>query len=383
MTGPVIPTGAQRSGGTSLRPREEKGPSAPLRSAQSDGMGRRAALSSLALLPLGARVVSAMPAAEAITPALVEAAKKEGKVSYYNAMDLSVVEPMAKAFETKFPGIKVAVERSGAERVFSRIAQEMASKIYRADVVNSSDAAHFIAWKKEGWLAPFVSEDVAKDVPADMIDPDGLYCTQRIHLSAIAYNTRLLGAADAPKGYMDLLDPKYSGKMVKAHPGYSGTIMTATQQISRELGWSYFEKLSKQKVLQVQSATEPPKRIEAGERAIAVEGSDYLFWMSKERGQPIEVVLPVEGTPQVSNPMGIFKSTQNPNAAKLLVSWIMSPEGQQFIVDLSGQYPANKQVKQKQGRPTLSSIKLFREEPAVVAEKADQIKAQYAKYFKV
>lgn len=346
-------------------------------------MRRRTFVGAAALLPFGARVASAMPAAEPITPALIEAAAKEGKVSYYNAMDLSVVEPMAKAFEAKYPGIKVVVERSGAERVFSRIAQEMASKIYRADVVNSSDAAHFIAWKREGWLMPFVPQDVAKDVPADMVDGDGLFYTQRIHLSAMAYNTRMLAPGDVPKGYMDILDPKYSGKMVKAHPGYSGTIMTATQQISRELGWSYFEKLSKQKVLQVQSATEPPKRIEAGERALAIEGSDYLFWMSKERGQPIEVILPVEGTPQVSNPMGIFKSTQNPNAAKLLVSWIMSPEGQKFIVDLSGQYPANKQVKQKEGRPALSSIKLFREEPAVVAEKADQIKAQYAKYFKV
>ncbi len=61
----------------------------------------------------------------------------------------------------------------------------------------------------------------------------------------------------------------------------------------------------------------------------------------------------------------------------------MSPEGQKFIVDLSGQYPANKQIKQKVGRPALASIKTFREEPAVVADKADQIKAQYAKYFKV
>jgi iron(III) transport system substrate-binding protein len=346
-------------------------------------MRRRTFVQAAALLPFGARVVSAAPAAEPITPGLIEAARKEGKVSYYNAMDLSVVEPMVKAFEAKFPGIKVAVERSGAERVFSRVAQEMASKIYRADVVNSSDAAHFIAWKREGWLAPYLAEDVAKDVPSEMVDPDGMYCTQRIHLSAMAYNTKLLAPADAPRGYMDTLDPKYSGKMVKAHPGYSGTIMTATQQISRALGWSYFEKLSKQKVLQVQSATEPPKRIEAGERAIAIEGSDYLFWMAKERGQPIEVVLPVEGTPQVSNPMGIFKSSQNPNAARLLFSWIMSPEGQQFIVDISGQYPANKQVKQKAGRPALASIKLFREEPAVVFEQADQIKAQYAKYFKV
>jgi iron(III) transport system substrate-binding protein len=136
-------------------------------------------------------------------------------------------------------------------------------------------------------------------------------------------------------------------------------------------------------VLQVQSATEPPKRIEAGERAIAVDGSDYLFWLAKERGSPIEVVLAVEGTPQISNPMGIFKTSPNPNAARLMVSWIMSAEGQSFLVNLSGQYPANKQVKPKPGRPLLSSIKTFKEDPVTVEKQADQIKAQYAKYFKV
>jgi iron(III) transport system substrate-binding protein len=138
-------------------------------------MRRRSLLASGLLLPLGARVVSAAPAAEPVTPALVEAAKKEGKVTYYTAMDLSVAEPVAKAFEARFPGIKVAVERTGAERLYNRIGQEMASKIHRVDVVNSSDAAHFLSWKREGWLAPFVSEDVARDVPADMVDPDGLF----------------------------------------------------------------------------------------------------------------------------------------------------------------------------------------------------------------
>jgi len=277
----------------------------------------------------------------------------------------------------------VAVERSGAERVFNRIGQEMASKIHRVDVVNSSDAAHFLSWKREGWLAPYLSDELARDLPAEMVDPDGLFCNQRTHLSTIAYNSKLLAPADAPKGFADLLDPKYAGKMVKAHPGYSGTIMTATQQISRELGWPYFEKLAKQKVLQVQSATEPPKRIEAGERAIAVDGSDYLFWMAKERGSPVEVVLPVEGTPQISNPMAVFKSAPNPNAARLMVSWIMSAEGQQFIVDLSGQYAANRQVKPKAGRPVLAEVKTFKEDPAAVEKQADQIKTLYAKYFKV
>ena len=78
--------------------------------------------------------MSAAPPAETITPALIEAAKKEGKVSYYTAMDLSVAEPMAKAFEAKFPGIKVAVERTGAERLFNRLVQETASNIKRCDV---------------------------------------------------------------------------------------------------------------------------------------------------------------------------------------------------------------------------------------------------------
>ena len=111
-------------------------------------MRRRHFLAAGALLPpllsSGARVVSAAPPPEPITPALVDAASKEGKVTYYTAMDLSVAEPMARAFEAKYPGIKVAVERSGAERVFQRIGQEMASRIYRVDVANSSDAAHFI-----------------------------------------------------------------------------------------------------------------------------------------------------------------------------------------------------------------------------------------------
>ena len=196
---------------------------------------RRTLLQAAALLPVGARVLSAAPPAEQITPALVEAAKKEGKVSYYTAMDLSVAEPVAKAFEAKFPGIKVAVERTGAERLFNRIAQEQASNIRRADVVNSSDAAHFIAWKRQGWLEPYLTVDIAEGVPAEQRDPDGTYTNQRTHLCAIAYNASLIKPEDAPKGFNDLVDPKYTGKMVKAHPGYSGTIMTATHQIARQL----------------------------------------------------------------------------------------------------------------------------------------------------
>ena len=346
-------------------------------------MRRRSLIAAGLLLPFGARVLSAAPPPQAVTVELVEAAKKEGKVTYYTAMDLSVAEPMARAFEAKFPGIKVAVERTGAERLFNRIGQEVGSNIKRVDVVNSSDAAHFIVWKRQGWLEPFLTLDMAENLPASQRDADAAFVNQRTHLSTIAYNSSLVKPEDAPKGFNDLLDPKYVGKLVKGHPGYSGTIMTATQQLAKALGWEYFEKLSKQKVLQVQSATEPPKRIEAGERAIAVDGSDYLFWMARERGAPIEVVHAVEGTPQISNPMAIFKAAPNPNAARLLVAWIMSAEGQQSIVSLSGQYPAHRLVKAKAGRPELASIKTLPEDPAEVEKNAEDIKTRYQRLFKV
>src|SRR6266480_893661 len=236
------------------------------------GLSRRNVLKGSGALLAGAafstRVMAASPPPEPVTPALIEAAKKEGQVSYYTSTDLPVAEKLAKAFEAKYPGIAVRVERTGAERVFQRIGQEYASNIHAVDVVNSSDAAHFIVWKRDGILAPYVPEDVAKFYPADHKDVDGQFASFRVWLSIIAYNTNLVKAEEAPKSFADLLDPKGKGKIVKAHPGYSGTIMTATFDIARELGWSYFEKLAQQKIMQVQSGTEPPKKLVLGERAV-------------------------------------------------------------------------------------------------------------------
>src|SRR5262245_14895621 len=160
-------------------------------------ISRRSVLQGSGALALGAWAQlarAAPPPAEAITPELIAAARKEGKVVYYTSIDLMVAERIAKGFEAKFPGVAVRVERSGAERVFQRINQEYASRIYAADVVNSSDAAHFIAWKREGLLQPTVPEDVAKFYPAEHRDPDGLFASYRVGMCLIGYNTSLVTA---------------------------------------------------------------------------------------------------------------------------------------------------------------------------------------------
>src|SRR3984893_16462825 len=173
------------------------------------GHSRRDVLKGSAALALGA--VFAAPARaearppQAITPQLIEAAKKEGKVVLYSAMDLPVGEKLGKAFEAKYPGVQVQIERSGSERLFQRIDQEFAANIRAADVVSSADASHFIPWKRNGWLAPFVSDDIARYFPEQYRDPDGMFATTRIWLSSIAYNTSLVKPEDAPTGYANLL----------------------------------------------------------------------------------------------------------------------------------------------------------------------------------
>src|ERR1700740_1771996 len=231
---------------------------------------------------LSTRVMAAAPPPESVTPGLIDAAKKEGQVIYYTSTDLPVAEKLAKAFGAKYPGIAVRLERTSAERVFQRIGQEYSSNIHAVDVVNSSDAAHFIVWKRDGILAPYVPEDVAKFYPPEHRDPDGQFASWRVWLSIIAYNTGMVKAEDAPKSFADLLDPKWKGKIVKGNPGYSGTIMTATYQLQRDLGWTFFEQLAKQNVMQVQSSADPPKKLELGERAVIADGNGYNILTLKD-----------------------------------------------------------------------------------------------------
>ena len=158
--------------------------------------------------------------------------------------------------------------------------------------------------------------------------------------------------------------------------------MTATFQMAREIGWDYFEKLSRQKVTQLQSSADPPKKL-AGERAIMADGNEYNLIQLKEKGEPVEIVYPAEGTPLIVGPSGVLKDAPNPNAARLLESFMFSPKCQQLLVDYGGLRSVHALVKDKPGRKPLAEIKLMKDDPAAVEQQAEDIKARYTKYFKV
>ena len=187
---------------------------------------------------------AAAPPPTAVTPALIEAARKEGKVSFYTALELTTAERLARVFEAKYPGIAVRVERSGAERIFQRIAQEQGSGIRAVDVANSTDPAHYLDWKKNDWLAPYLTGDVARYFPADQVDPDGMYATACGWIEAIGYN------ASEPRldsSFYDLLASEArlasfvliaQGKVGQEHWFALGRLLTTTGGAPTLLSWS-------------------------------------------------------------------------------------------------------------------------------------------------
>ena len=325
-------------------------------------------------------LIAAPAAGQETTPAMVAAAAKEGKVVWYTAVDVKVAEAVAKVFRAEYPDIAIEVERSGSERVFQRINQEYQSGIKNVDVVNSSDASHFIFWKQQKWLARHTPPDVER-YPAQFKDPEGYYAMWRATLSVMGYNTNLVPEKDAPTGYLDLLDPKWKGKLVKSHPGYSGTSLTGTYAITKLLGWDYLEKLSKQGVQQLQSTTATPKSIASGERAVMVDGNEYNMFIEMNAKSPVKIIYAKEGTPFVTSPTAIFAEAPHPNAARLLQNFLYTAKIQQMAVNEGGTRSLHPDVKDPLGRTPLTEIKLLPDDPVAMLPQVAEIKRRYTAIF--
>src|SRR5688500_14901636 len=214
---------------------------------------------------------------------LVDAAKKEGKVVWYTSLALPSAEKVAKLFEAAYPGIKVEVHRTGSQRILQRVMQELQANIKNVDVIHTSDAGHYVLLKDKKLLLKYTPAG-ADRFPAGFKDKDGYYYGLRATVNVIAYNTKVVPAAEAPKTWKDLLAPKWKGKLVTAHPGYSGVIATHVLALSHLLGWDYFRALGQQNVMIVQSAVDPAGVVASGERPVAVDGGDYTFYQSKKAG---------------------------------------------------------------------------------------------------
>ncbi len=199
--------------------------------------------------------------------------------------DVAVAERLAGLFREKYPEIQVQVERAGSERLSSSASDRIHERHLQCRRDRDLGRRALRVFQARGLARAHGPRGRRLPLAGDRKGPG----RQLRRLPRAPLGSRLPhrpdAGADAPKTWTDLLDPKYKTKMVKAHPGYSGTVMTATFALSQALGWEWFEKLGGQNVMQVQSSTEPPKKLAQGERALEIDGNEYKRLPSPGRGR--------------------------------------------------------------------------------------------------
>jgi iron(III) transport system substrate-binding protein len=334
---------------------------------------------SVCLMTL-AVILTSLSSALAQDQALIQAARKEGKVIWYTSLAIPSSTAIAHYFQNKYKGIEVEVHRSGSQRVLQRTMQEATAGIKNGDIIHTSDAGHFELLKDKGLLLKFTPAG-AGPFPDGFKDKAGFYYGMRATLSVIAYNPKIVTEKDAPKTWKDLLNPRWSGKAVTGHPGYSGIIMTHVLALVNTYGWDYFRDLAKNKLHIVQSANDPAGVVASGERPVGVNGAEYFYYKTLKQGNPIKIVYPKEGVPLVVSPVAIAKDAPHPNAAKLFTEFIFAKESQQLLADKEGLYTGHPEVTYPNDKPKLKDLKLLQADADELEKRNNEIKKRFTEYF--
>jgi iron(III) transport system substrate-binding protein len=288
---------------------------------------RRALLAGSGAVLLG----SALPA-RADPKAIDAAVRKEGELTWYVAsIDSRNAEAAGKIFTEKH-GVKVNVVRAASQIMFQRLSQDLAQGAANADVFSSVDIANFIDLKQKNALAQYRPENVGQLYPVFRnLDPDGYFYATVASVIALAYNTQKVKAAEAPKSWTDLLDPKWTDKIALGHPAYSGFAGTWAAQMYKLYGKSYFERLAKLRPQVSRSLLDATTLLASGERSVTASPISPLV-ESADKGNPIAIAYPGDGSILVQTPSAVMKNAPHPNAARLFMEFLLSAEFSQVLV---------------------------------------------------
>ena len=259
--------------------------------------------------------------------ALLEAAKKEGKVVWYTTLTTEEADLMGKKFHEKYPFIEIDVWRSGSEKMLLKIEAEAQAKRHNVDVIMITGAENEIL-KRKGLLARYLSPH-RRFFPEGFKDKDGYWTDLYINLNVVGYNTRLVQPREIPKTYEDLLAPRWKGKIgmdTKAYEWFASML----KFMGEKKGMEYMKKLGEQNIVFRTGRTLNAEMVAAGEVEIGVALYNQRIEEMKAKGASIDWVglKPIFAE---LHPLSVYAYAPHPNAAKLLVDYLLSMEGQKLI----------------------------------------------------
>jgi ABC-type Fe3+ transport system substrate-binding protein len=302
----------------------------------------RSSLPGIAALAVSVYLVGAP--AVAANDALIAAAKKDGEVVWYTTQVMNqLVRPIIAAFEKTY-AIKVQALRADTTQLAVRIINESRAGQPQVDVFDGT--ATVVPLKKEGYALQWLP-DAAKHFTAEYKDRDGYWVATNLYVSAPGFNTQLVPKGTEPRTLEALLEPKWKDRMAwsalsstSAGAGFIGTILA---EMGDEEGMAYLRKLAGQNIANVSAlAREVLDQVIAGEYPLALQIFNHHAVISAKKGAPVDWI-PMEPATAVPQVISVHSGAPHPNAAKLLVDFITSHEGQE-IFRLNEYLPADPDV---------------------------------------
>jgi iron(III) transport system substrate-binding protein len=301
-------------------------------------------------------------------------AKSPSRVLLYTSVPQELATQFVDAFMKKRPDIKVEIYRAGSTEVGAKIAAEREVGGIRADLLWLADAPIYYDLRKRGELFSYISPE-AKAIPAELRDPKGLFTAGRLINMIIAVNTDVVPLKDAPKSWQNF--PDHGKKAVMGNPLYSGSNFVTVAAFVQKDGWGWFERARAKGVAIVRGNSEAATALAGKEFGIAMT-LDYIVAGLIKKGAPLAIVWPSEGAISVPSPIAIIKGTKNPDGSKAFVDYVLSKEGQEFLVKQEV-IPVRDDVKPPAGQPSAKQIKFLPIPYEWAADNAPAIREKFEK----
>lgn len=279
---------------------------------------------------------------EARQKALVDGARLERDVTFYSSLQPPQIEPFARAFEKRYPFIKVNAVRLSGSRVVTRIQSELNAGRNLVDVINVS-GEEAAALKKIGALDPYLSPQ-RDGYPPSAKDKDGYFSVASLITMVLGYNSNLVKRADVPRSYDDLLQPKWKGQMFLDNEAFDW-FAVLLKYFGRDKGMQYMRNLAKQDLTLIRGRTAQAQLLVAGEKPIAIVQSGNTMLDYKAKGAPVDLSI-LDPYMALANYITLAKQAAHPYAAALLIDWSLSEEGQQLMTSY-GRVILRRGVKQR------------------------------------
>lgn len=277
--------------------------------------------------------------ASAGAASLEELARAEGEVVFYSSFNNERLVALRDAFQKKHPFLRVNFYRAGSERVMQRILTEAQAGRHAVDLFTSAGFQVQVL-KEKGLTAKFVPDD-GSFYAQGFRDPDGHWTAVHSLLNSMGYNTKQISAADAPKNYDDLLQPRWKGRIglnIRDAEWFANMLRIR----GRDKGLAFMRKLAAQRPGLQEGHNLLAQLLAAGEFHVVVNSFAHILAREKAKGAPVQWVL-VEPVIAYIDPLALALNAPHPNAGKLFINFILSKEGQSILA-AQGTIPSRSDV---------------------------------------